>query len=287
MGDFMKPTQSRPSTTQTDPFRDMRPQAQFAENALRGSLGASRAGEIGNPYVGPSAAQQATLGSMQNYLGQAMPAFNQGARELERVAAGAYLDPTKAAPYQQFKSSQMALAPMLFEDTANQLAGRSIARGGGGSSLRLQQAQAAGEIGGGIGQKVAGAGWEQYGRERGLQEAAAARGMTLAPGLAQQLFGQQETLRAAQQQANMEQLRGRLQAMGLQSGQIESLLKYLNVAAGRPAPYVQGPSGWQELNSVLSMSGEAYPGFKSAIGSTAATPAPSSSVMGPSMGYWV
>jgi hypothetical protein len=287
MGDFMKPTQSRPSTTQTDPFRNMRPQAQFAEDVLRGSLGGSRAGEIGNPYVGPSAAQQATLGSMQGYLGQAMPAFTQGARELNRVAAGAYLDPTKAAPYQQFKSSQMALAPMLFQDTANQLAGRAIARGGGGSSLRLQQAQAAGEIGGGIGQKVAGAGWEQYGRERGLQEAAAARGMTLAPGLATQLFGQQETLRAAQQQANMEQLRGRLQAMGLQGAQIDSLLRYLNVAAGRPEPYVKGPSGWQELNSVLSMSGD--PNFKTAIGSTAATPAPapSANVYGPSMGYWV
>jgi hypothetical protein len=282
MGDFMKPTQTKPATTQTDPFTQLRPQQQFTEAMLRGGLGRARGGEIGSPYAGPNAGQLAALNAQQGYLNQARPAFTQGAQELERVAAGAYLDPTQSAPYQQFKQSQMALAPMLFQDVANQIAGRTSARGSYTTSARrLQQARGAGEIGGSLAQKVAGAGWGQYGRERGLQEAAAARGEQLAPSLSQQVFGAQETLRGAQQAANLEQLRGQLQAMGMEGNQIESLLKYLSIAAGTPVPYVKGPSPWQQVNTGLSSA-------TNIAGSPAGTPAGSpygGTIYAPSSGW--
>jgi hypothetical protein len=58
--------------------------------------------------------------------------------------------------------------------------------------------------------------------------------------------------------------------MGLEGNQIDSLLKYLSVAAGHAEPYVKGPSGWQELNSILSMA-PAMKGFGGPAGSPQAT----------------
>jgi len=253
MGEIFKKSQTAPRTTQTDPFSNLRPQQQVAEGYLAGQLGQDRSGAIGNPYVGPSAQQTGALDAMQGYLGQARPAFNQGAKLLQQTAAGAYLDPTQTAQYQRLKASQMGLGNMLFRDTAGQLSARAAARGNVNSSARrLQQVGAGGEIAGNIGQKVAGAGWGQYGAERQMQDAAAGKAMALAPSLAKQVFGAEETLRAGQQKGNIDQIQGILASMGLDQQKINSLLQYMGTAAGTPVPYVTGPSWVDQANAAFS-----------------------------------
>jgi hypothetical protein len=283
VGDLFKATQTRPIATQTDPFTNLRPQQQVAEAYLGGQMGRDRSGEIGNPYVGPSARQTGALDALQGYLGQATPAFNQGARLLEQTAAGAYLDPTKTEQYQRLKTSQMNLGNMLFRDTAGDLADRS--RNYYSSARRLQQVKAGGEIAGNIGQKVAGAGWGQYGAERGMQEAAAAKGMTLAPGLANQVFGAEEALRSGQQRGNIDQMQGQLASMGLDQQKSNALLQYLGTAAGVPVPYVKGPSWMDRISTSLSNWGPSM--GKSGQNPSTSTYDPNSWSGSKSSGYWV
>jgi hypothetical protein len=251
VGELFKPTQTAPKTTQTDPFSNMRGTANRAEAILGGNLGGGGA-SFGSPYVGPSARQTGELNNMQRYLEQGRPLFRQGVGELQRTAEGAYLDPTTTSQYQNYRTSQQNLGNLLFSDAANTLNSRAAARGSYSGSSRLKGlAGTAGEIGGQAGQQVAQAGWGQYGRERQAQEGAAATGMKLAPTLSSQVFGAEETLRSAQQEANIAQMRGQLEAMGLDKAKVDTLLNYMGTAAGQAVPYVQGPSWMDRINASL------------------------------------
>jgi hypothetical protein len=250
VGDFMKQSQSPPKLTQTDPFVKMRPQQQMYENWLRGATTGSNAGQIGGLGVGPRPEQTQALQDLSAFTGRSMPLYDQSVGELERVAGGQYLDPTQAAPYQRYRETQQDLANMLFGQQAGLIGARRP--GAYNTSARLQQVGAAGagtagETAGRVGQ----AGYGLYGAERGRQEAAAQAAMNLAPDLSQQIFGYGEKLRAAEQQANIDQAQAQLAGMGLDQNTLELALKYLRSATGHPEPYIRGPSPWEQTNELL------------------------------------
>jgi hypothetical protein len=250
VGDFMKQTQSPPKLTQTDPFVKMRPQQQMYEDWLRGATTGSRAGQIGGLGVGPRPEQTQALQDLSAFTGRSMPLYNQSVGELDRVAGGAYLDPTQAAPYQRYQAAQGNLANMLFGQQASQISGSPTA---GNTSARLAQigaagAGTAGQAAGRVGQ----AGYGLYGAERGRQEAAAQAAMNLAPDLSQQIFGYGEKLRSAEQQANIDQVQAQLMGMGLDQQTLQLALGYLRSATGQPARYVTGPSPWEQGNQLMN-----------------------------------
>src|SRR5262245_41726134 len=109
MGWFANKTQSPAKTTQTDPFRNYRPEQQYTENILKGMTSGSNA-NFGSVYAAPSALQTRSMNDMERYMREGRPLYDSSAKELERVAGGAYLDPTSTSQYQNYKSTQMNLA---------------------------------------------------------------------------------------------------------------------------------------------------------------------------------
>jgi hypothetical protein len=247
---FSEPTQTRPKLTQTDPFVNMRPQQQEYERMLRGATTGSRAGQIGSPFAAPGGQQLQALQDLAAFTGQSMPLYRQSVAELGEVAGGAALDPTQTAPYQRYRTAQESLANQLFGERASQITG---ARPGAyNTSTRLAQiGQAAGGTAGQAGQRVGQAGFGLYGAERGRQEAAANAAMNLAPELSEAIFGFNEQLRRAEQEANIDQMRAQLQGMGLDQQTMDLALMYLRSATGEPQPYIQGPSPWEMTNQGL------------------------------------
>ncbi|HJY45344.1 MAG TPA: hypothetical protein VJ301_12040 [Propionibacteriaceae bacterium] len=279
MGDFMKPTQSAREYRQTDPFMNMKPQQQFTENLLKSQLGGSslgRAGGVGmpaNPFVTAGPQQQQALNALAGFQSQATPAFGTGLETLQKTAGGGYLDPMASAPFQRLSDARQNLAQMMFRDATGDINARAIAAGSPySSSARIAQlGRRAGDISTQAAQDIAQAGWGQYGAERGMQEAAAARALGLAPGLAGQVFAGGEQLRGAEQQANTAQMqaaiqaqeanmRGRLAEMGLDQNKVNQLMEYLKLATGQALPSALGPSPWQMGLNTLNTFSSFMPG---------------------------
>ena len=250
LGPFASRKQPQTEVKVTQPFRGLENQQAYTENLLRGSTAGSRVGGIGgisdpaNPFVGAGPQQQRALGQMENWYGEATPAFSTGVGTIEKTAGGGYLDPAQSAPFQRMSDARLNLARQMFGEFAPQYSSAATARGVPfSSSAREAGVQRGAErIGTQAAQDVAQAGWQQYGAERQAQEAAARAGAELAPGLAQRVFTGGEQLRGAEQAANTaqmqakiqaqgEQMRGQLAAMGLDQRAIENVLRYMRLRA--------------------------------------------------------
>jgi hypothetical protein len=216
-------------------------------------------------FVRPGAEQQQALAGYRAGLPLTGPAFTTGLRTIEQTAGGAFLDPTQRAEFQRMSEARQNLARQLFGEQAADINAEAARRGIYGSSAReaaLGRARAA--MATQAAQDIAGAGWQQYGAERGAQERAAQAGVQIAPALAEQMFRAGEVVRAPEQQARQfeaEQrqraaelqqkaaeirLRGQLEAMGLDQRAVAQALDYMRLAAGDISPYITGPSPYQE-----------------------------------------
>jgi hypothetical protein len=256
MANTFRPSQYTQKYQQTDPFQNLRPQQQ----ALEGMLGArANAGPMGvqNPYAGPRPEQTASLAALLGYQGAASPLYGQSVAQQGGTVGGGYLDPMQQAPFQRLSAARQNIARDLFGQAADVVSGGAAARGTYNSSARqAQQLREANRLYNQAAQDIAQAGWGQYGRERELQEAAARYGTQLAPGLAGQVFNAGEQLRSAQQAGNQAQLAAQLQAAGLDQGNIQNILRYMQLASGQALPNLVGQSPWQQGTSVLNTVGQ-------------------------------
>lgn len=223
------------------------------ENAVMQNLGRG-GGDIGNPYVGPNAQQQGALDLLQRFSEEATPTFQAGNRQLQATIGGRYLDPMQQAPFQRLSDARLNLARQLFGEFAPEYSSSAVAAGVPYSSSSREAGiqRGAERIGTQAAQDIAQAGWGQYGAERGYQEAATARGLGLAPGLAGQVFTGNETLRAAQQQGATAQLEAQLRAMGLGNDAINVALRYMQLRALQPYPSIVGPTPEQQWTARLN-----------------------------------
>jgi hypothetical protein len=224
-------------------------------------------------FVGPQAQQRQALAAYGPGLQAARPAYETGLRTIEQTAGGAFLDPMQRAEFQRLSQARQDLARQLFGQTAADINQRAAAQGIYGSSAReaaLGRAQAA--MATQAAQDIAQAGWQQYGAERGAQEAAARAGAQIAPGIAQQMFGAGEQIRTAEQQARQfeaqqaqraaeTRLAAQLQAMGLDQRAVSQALEYMRLAAGEISPYITGPSPYQESLQTIQTAGSLAKGI--------------------------
>jgi hypothetical protein len=300
-----------------DPYARFGPQAQAIEDVLGPRMRSttwdqvSAPGPAGNPYVGPRPEQAQAIADLQNYSRQAGPLYGQSVEQQQRTVGGGYLDPMAQAPFQRLSEARQNIARDLFGQSADVISGGAAARGSYNSSARQQQQLREGRrLYNQAAQDIAEAGWKQYGAERGLQETAAGRGQELAPALAGRIFTTGEQLRGAEQAGNLAQIQentrrelgameGQLKAMGLDDQTIARALEYMKLRALQQRGQV-GPTPEQEASArnagiapmfsgMGSLSGfGGGKGWPSIFGSgAAASGAPSASVMGSSMGYWV
>jgi hypothetical protein len=234
-------------------------------------------------FVGPGEEQRQALAGYRAGLPLTAPAFTTGLRTIEQTAGGAFLDPTQRAEFQRMSEARQNLARQLFGEQAADINARAAAQGIYGSSAReaaLGRAKAA--MATQAAQDIAQAGYQQYGAERGAQEAAARAGVQIAPGLAEQMFRAGEVVRAPEQQARQfeaEQrqkaaeiqlraaevrLRGQLEAMGLDQRAVSQAIEYMRLAAGDISPYITGPSPYQESLQTIRTAGSLVPSLGSA-----------------------
>jgi hypothetical protein len=231
-----KPRQDPRQYTMVDPFQNLKGQQGVVEGLLMDRTGGF---SPSNPYVGPRPEQSRSLAALERYQGQAEPLYGAGVRTLQDTAEGKYLDVAGRPEWQRLASSRQDIARDLFSDAMSDTNARAAARGNFDSSAReYQLGQQARRVGGEAAHDIAQAGWTQYGNERGLQQGASQFGAQLAPGLAGQVFGAGEQLRSAQQAGNTAQLQAQLQAMGIDQGNIQNILRYMQLASGQVLPSV-------------------------------------------------
>jgi hypothetical protein len=257
-----QPQQVKRQMASYDPYASFGAMAPI-QNAVLANMGGHSVGGFEgapNPFVGPSGQQQGALNQLQGYSEQASPAFGAGVNQMMGTIGGQYLDPSKTPAFQNMANARMSLARQLFGDFAPEARAAAGARGNPyGSSSQEAEVQRGGErIGTQAAQDIAQAGWQQYGAERAAQEAAAARGQGLAPGLASQVFTGNEQLRAAQQAANAFQtaqdtsrqeaaMRGQLGAMGLDEQGIQNALRYMQLRGTQAINPLVGPTPEQDM----------------------------------------
>jgi hypothetical protein len=225
---------SKPRQTTVDPYANFQPQLGVIESALGNRLRTPALGLASNPYVGPSPQQQQALDALANFQSAATPAFGQGLGQLQKTIGGDYLDVANVPAFQRLAQTRQDMARDLFSDALARVNSGAAVGGAFNSSARLRQAaEQARRVGTEAAADVARAGFGQYGAERGAQEAATARGLGLAPGLAESVFGAGERLRAAQQQGATAELEARLRAQGLDDASIQNALNYMRLRAGQ------------------------------------------------------
>jgi hypothetical protein len=256
-----------------NPFVGAGPQQQAAMNQM---FGYSQAAD---PFFGQGLAQQQGTVAGQYFNTPTI----QGQYQKTPTIQGQYLDPSTSAAFQQMANARLGFARQMFGQFAPQQSGQAVAAGVPySSSARLAEVQRGGErIGTQAAQDIAQAGWGQYARERELQEAAYAReralqeaayggergfqeaaakyGTQLAPGLAQQVFAQNETLRGAEQGANQFQigedtkrdianLDAQMRAEGFDEASIKNAIDFMR---NQQAATVTGPTPGQTLLDYL------------------------------------
>jgi hypothetical protein len=282
------------------------PQLQAIESAVFPQMGMSHASRVSlpggawNPYVGPRPEQTAAIEALQDYQRGASPLYGQSVGQQGRTVGGEYLDPMTSAPFQRLADARLNYAKQLFSDFAPQYSSAAGARGVPAGSAREAGVQRGAErIAGQAAQDIASAGFGQYGAERGYQEAAGRYGTQLAPALASQVFGAGEQLRGAQQAGATAQMteegrrqiaamEGQLRAMGLDDAAINTALRYMALRGLQRPERAQPSQGGGLLAGLLS--GQGAGGLSSLWNRGPAgggASAPSGSVMGSSMGYWV
>jgi hypothetical protein len=269
-----KPQQTPTQMGTYDPYAHFGPQAQAIEDVLGPRMrstswdSVNAPGPVGDLYAGPRPEQERSLAAMEQYRQQADPAYRAGTRQLQGTIEGQYLDPMTQAPFQRLSSARQDIARQLFSDFAPEYASAAGARGNPyGSSSQAAGIQRGGErISTQAAQDIAEAGWRQYGAERGLQEAATARGLGLAPGLAAKVFEAGEHLRSAQQGANVAEaqeesrrqlgaMEGQLRAMGLDDNTIGRALEYMRLRGLQPIRPIVGPTGEEEATARMGFLG--------------------------------
>jgi hypothetical protein len=240
MGDFIKPTQQRQKYTQVDPMVNVKPQQQYVENVLRGQMGQGGAG-VFNPYAPPNPWQTQSLDQLDQMQQTATPAFGTGLRTTEQTVGGQYLDPMEQAGFQNVAQGQRSMANQLF---GGMMGTPTAAIDPRYSSVvrEAQRARAGKNLGTMTEADIAGAGLEQYGAERRLQDAAMLRGTQFAPTMAGRVFTAGEALRAGEQAANTAQLQAQMRARGYDQQAIDTMIRYLDLASGQTLAPVTGPS---------------------------------------------
>jgi hypothetical protein len=259
-----KPQQTPTQLGTYDPYAQFGPQLGAIESVLGPRMRGSAQGQVSNPYVGPGPEQQQALAAMANFQRQATPAFRSGLGQLEGTIGGRYLDPMQQAPFQRLSDARLNLARQLFGEFAPEYASAAGARGNPyGSSSQAAGIQRGGErISTQAAQDIAQAGWGQYGAERGLQEAATARALGLAPSLAGQTFGMGEQLRAAEQAGGMAELEARLRAAGVDEATMRTALEYMRLRGLQPVRPIVGPTGEEEATARMDFLGPMLAGGK-------------------------
>jgi hypothetical protein len=265
-----QPTQVPMQMTGYDPYSQFGNQLGVIEPALRNRMQTSAMGQVGAPgavgnlYVAPGQQQTGALGALENWYGQATPAFTTGVGQIEKTAGGGYLDPMARPEFQRLAEARGDIARQMFGEFAPQYSGAAVARGVPfRSSSREEGVQRGAErIGTQAAQDVAQAGWQQYAAERAAQDAAARAGVELAPGLAGKVFQNAEQLRAAEQAAGTAQaelnlrgqiaaMEGRLRAMGLDDQAIGRTLEYMRLRGLQGVAPLVGPSQGQQFTQGL------------------------------------
>jgi hypothetical protein len=259
---------SKPRQTPTqmgiyDPYAQFGPQLGAIESVLGPRMRGSAQGQVSNPYVGPGPEQQQALAAMANFQRQATPAFRSGLGQLEGTIGGRYLDPMQQAAFQRLSDARLNQARQLFSDFAPEYASAAGARGNPyGSSSQAAGIQRGGErISTQAAQDIAQAGWGQYGAERGYQEAATARALGLAPGLAGKVFEQGEQLRAAEQAGGTAELEARLRAAGVDEATMRTALEYMRLRGLQPVRPIVGPTGEEEATARMGFLGPMLAGM--------------------------
>jgi hypothetical protein len=271
-----------------DPYAQFGPQLGAIESVLGPRMRGSAQGQVSNPYVGPGPEQQQALAALANFQRQATPAFEQGLGQLQGTVGGQYLDVAQRPEFQRLSEARQQIARDLFGQSADVISGGAAARGTYGSSARQQQQLREGRrLYNQAAQDIAQAGWGQYGAERGMQEAATARALGLAPSLAGQTFGAGEQLRAAEQAGGTAELQARLQAAGVDEATMRTALEYMRLRALQPVHPIVGPTGEQAATQRLQgiaplAAGIGGPGGLSSIFGTSDT---SGTIYAPSSGW--
>jgi hypothetical protein len=258
LGPFASRTPRQFEPKVTKPFPGLEPQQQAVEDLL-GRSTQSRVGQVTNPFVGAGPQQQGALDALANFQGAATPAFHQGLGQLGQTIGGNYLDVANVPAFQNLASTRKSMAQDLFSDAMGRINSNMASQGLYDSLARERMgAEQARRVGTEAAHDVAQAGFQQYGTERGLQEAATQRGLALAPGLAESVFGAGEKLRSAEQQAATDELRAKLTAMGLDNEAIGNVLRYMQIAVASQRPYIKGSSPYEENLDRLSTEASAF-----------------------------
>jgi hypothetical protein len=257
MGSFFKPTQKPAEWVQTDPFVHVKPQQAYAENLLKGQQGQGQAG-VFNPYAPPNPWQTQSLEQLGQMQQTATPGFGTGLATTERTVGGGYLDPMQQAGFSNVAQGQRSMADQLFgQMMANPRAAidprftsipSEAHRARAGERMRTMTEA-----------DIAQAGLKQYGDERGLQQAAMMRGTQFAPMMAGRVFQGGEALRAGQQAANTAQLQAQMRARGFDQQAINTVLDYLDLAAGKTLRPDVGKPPSEEAGGMMGLIGKLAP----------------------------
>lgn len=208
------------------------------ENAVLANMG--RGGGGGNPYVGPRPEQARMLAALEGYQGQASPLYGESLAQQRGTVRGQYLDPMASAPFQRLADARQSIARQLFEDVRSNT--NAASRAFNSSARQAQLNREAGRLSTQAAQDIAQAGWQQYGAERGAQEAAARGGQALAPGLAASVFEGGEKLRSAEQGGNLAAIESALRARGLDNASIQTALEYMRMRGLQGVQPIVGPN---------------------------------------------
>jgi hypothetical protein len=257
MGDFIKPTQQRQKYTQVDPMVHVKPQQQYVEDVLGAQMGQGGAG-VFNPYAPPNPWQTQSLAQLGQMQQTATPAFGTGLATTERTVGGGYLDPMQQAGFANVAQGQRSMANQLF---GGMMGTPTAAIDPRYSSVvrEAQRARAGKNLGTMTEADIAHAGLQQYGAERGLQQAAMMRGTQFAPMMAGRVFQGGEALRAGQQAANTAQLQAQMRARGFDQQAINTLIDYLDLAAGKTLRPDVGKPPSEEAGGIMGMLGKLAP----------------------------
>lgn len=262
---WLTPKQDRTKYIQSDPLVNVRPQAARVRNAVFGAAGQGASSM--DPTVGPNQWETGALDDLSAMQQEATPAFGRGLQHTQDVAAGKYLDPMQQAGFANVAGDRASMADAIFgqaRGNPNMQIDPKLASG----TITAQMNRAGQRVQNQTALDTALARYDQYGRERGAQQAAAQRGVEFSPGMAEQVFKGGAAIQSRETDANIAQMEADLRAQGLAQADIDRAIAYVKMASGKTlGPVV---SGIPAENADKTAS-DIYKGFHGGMGGSGGT----------------
>jgi hypothetical protein len=217
-------------------------------------------GQLGiTPGVTDTPGMVRGMGAMSRTLPDVSKMFKSGGKEQAGTIGGRYLDPTKVPAWQRLGTELQGQGRLNYQDLLDQARGGAARSGNFWSSAREgQESAGASRIASDIATKMAEAGTNIYGQERGAQEAAAQRAQGMLPDVAQGMFGMGQGMQETQMKDLLSRLQGAQGTQALRDVPLQQLVSLFGSLGGQRE--ARQPTAWggivQGLGSLLSPPGK-------------------------------